>query len=93
LRSNAAHPATNASVSSKNTPINAKNKISTTSPGTGLMPELRQNNKLGLRVEKHGSICDRRCKGGVKSGLAWTIHEHQLSRAGGWLRQAFPGPP
>jgi len=50
-------------------------------------PELHQTNKLGLRVEKHGSIYERRCKGGVKSSLAGTIRERQLSLAEGWVGQ------
>src|SRR6202011_4446139 len=66
LRSSAAHPATNASVSSKNTAINAKNKISTASPvRTGLGHELWETSKLGARAEKRGSICERRCNSRV----------------------------
>src|SRR5882762_2012656 len=38
-------------------------------PDQDFKHELRQTNKLGARVEKHGSIYDRPRKGSVKSGL------------------------
>jgi hypothetical protein len=42
LRSSAAHPATNAKVSSKNRQINAKNNMSTASPMTELQRQLKR---------------------------------------------------
>src|ERR1700691_883960 len=66
LRSSAAQPATKASVSSKNTARTVKNRISTASPSsTQCSTKRRDGGTIGAPVEKRGSICHRRCKGGV----------------------------